>query len=100
MSSCGGLITFSTLTVSAATASQVTGTDEGRVSVTVKAAVTNTGTLYLLASPSQPVGQGWPLAPGEGYVFGGQGTPYGARAALYVIASIPGQQVYVTTEGN
>jgi hypothetical protein len=73
MSSCGGLITFSNLTVSHEIASQIVGADEGRSSVTVKASPANTGTVYLLASPSQPIGQGWALAPGEGYVFGGGG---------------------------
>jgi hypothetical protein len=99
VSSCGGLITFSNLTVSDQIASQIVGADEGRVSVTVKASPANVGTVYLLASPSQPISQGWALVAGEGYVFGGGATPYGARVALYVRGSIPGQVVYVTTEG-
>ena len=100
MSSCGGLLTFSTLAVSAVMATQIVGTDENRVSVTVKASPANIASLYLVADPSQPASQGWALAPGEGYVFGGQGTPYGARAALYVKATVANQVVYVTTEGH
>lgn len=99
-SACGGLISFSTLTLSPAVATQVVGTDESRVSVTVKSAQTNTATVSLLASASQPASQGWALQPGEGYVFGGQGTPYGARAALYARASAAGQLLYVSTEGH
>lgn len=100
MSACGGLIMFSTLTPSSKVATQVVGADERRVSVTVKASLTNTNPIYLVASPSQPLSQGWELLPGEGYVFGGSGAPYGARAALYVRSLVADQQLYVTTEGQ
>jgi len=84
MASCGGLITFSSLVVSGGVPVQVVGTDNNRSSLTVKAAMTNVGVLVLLSSPSQPVSQGWPLAAGEGYVFGGAPDGRGARAALYL----------------
>jgi hypothetical protein len=91
---------FSRLTLSPDVATQVVGTDENRVSVTVKSAITNTNPVYLVASSSQPQSQGWELLPGEAYVFGGSGTPYGARAALYALAPVAGQDLYVTTEGQ
>lgn len=99
MAACGGLIGFSRVTLSPRVATQVVGTDEHRVSVTVKAAITNTNPIFLVGSHSQPQSQGWELLPGEGYVFGGSGMPYGARAAIYALAQVAGQDIYITTEG-
>jgi len=96
MSSCGGLITFSSVTVAGGRPAQVVGTDNNRSSLTVKAALTNVGVLVLLSSPSQPVSQGWPLAAGEGYVLGGPPDGRGARAALYVSGT---GQLNIATEG-
>jgi len=96
MSSCGGLITFSSLTVAGGPPVQVVGTDNNRSTLTVKAASSNVGVLVLLASPSQPVSQGYPLAAGEGYVFGGPPDGRGARAALYLSGT---GQLNIATEG-
>lgn len=94
--SCGGLITFSHIAVVGGSIAQIVGTDERRTSVTVTADPANPGPLFLLASPSQPVSQGWPILPGAGYVFGGSATPYGARVAIYVAGT---GTLFVATEG-
>jgi hypothetical protein len=93
-SSCGGLTSFSSITV--AGIAQVVGADEHRSSLTVKAAATNVGVLVLLTSQSQPVSEGWPLAAGEGYVFGGAPDGRGARPALYVSGT---GRLLIATEG-
>lgn len=84
MGDCGGLITFSRVTVAAGKVAQVVGTDNNRTSVTVTADPDNIGPMTLLSGLSQPLSQGWPLLPGAGYVFGGSAVPHGARAAVYV----------------
>lgn len=96
MSNCGGLITFSRVTCAAGKVAQVVGTDNNRTSVTVTADPANVGSMVLLASASQPSSQGWPVLPGAGYVLGGSGTPFGARAALYVSGA---GTLFVATEG-
>lgn len=95
MADCGGLITFSRVTVDGGRA-QVVGTDNTRTSVVVTADPNNAAAVVLLSSPSQPLSQGWPLVPGAGYVFGGSAVPHGARAAIYVAGT---GTLFVATEG-
>lgn len=97
MGDCGGLITFSRVTVENGRPQQVVGTDNNRTSVTVTADPNNTDPMVLLSGPSQPVSQGWPLLPGAGYVFGGSAVPHGARAAIYVGGA---GTLFVATEGK
>lgn len=103
MSSCGGSISTQTLLVGVSVPSRLVGTDETRQTVAVKAAAGNAGTVWLTSSPSGRAGDGWPLAAGEGYVFGGQGggafDGRGARAAVYAIGDVAGLSVHVLTEG-
>lgn len=101
MSACGGHITTNKAVLDISTKrAQLAGTSESRIQLTVKANPSNAGTVFLVPDTATPASEGWPLAPGEGYTFGGGATPRGARAALYAFATVAGDSIYVMTEGE